>query len=195
MKPLLVLLAVGLLWIGLAACGGSGTETTHDAGHTGASVRKVATTSTPPKKDRDGDTDNNVDDYHVTSFGQVAGPADAHAITSLLLRYYATAAKEDGAKDCSLLTPFIEESLVEHDGHIPVLKGNTCAEVLTKLFKLNHRDILRERVNMKVGRIGVEGNRARVVLVFPAVPIIRTITMRRQGTRWTVLDTLDSNIE
>jgi hypothetical protein len=196
MRPLLTLLACALLGGAASACGGSSqssiTRSTSDAAAAHTSAKPGV--STPPRKDRDEDLDNNDDDYYVLGFGHAAGAADNRAIATMLRRYFAAAAAEDGAKACSLLTPFVAEAIVEQNRHTP-LEGKTCTIVMSKLFKVNHRELLGKSANLKVMRIGVEGNRSRVALQFPEIPVIRQITMRRQDNRWTVLDQLDHLIE
>jgi hypothetical protein len=147
------------------------------------------------KVDRDQDYDNNDDDSYVLGFGQPAGPLDKQKITTLVRHYFSAAAVEDGARACALITPFFAETVVEQYGHTPELRGKTCAAVMSKLFKNNHREIADKNAHLKVMRIGIEGNIARVALSFPEIPTIKQIRIRRVGNRWTVLDLLDHLIE
>jgi hypothetical protein len=194
MKHLLAMLTAALLSAGVLACGDSsaGTATRHAASSTGASAENGSPASY--QRDRDGDRDNNRDDEHILDFGVVAGTADSQAITALVSRYFADAANEDGAKACSLLTPFIAESIVEADGHAGGLRGNNCAMVVSKLFRQHHRELADKSSHLRVIRVGVEGDRSLAVLEFPEIHEIRQITLRHQG-KWTVLDLFDGKIE
>ncbi len=186
-----------LLGFAVGACTSSSKGTSTRGGSTAAAATPstvTTATSTPPKKDRDDDLDNNDDDEYVLLFGHPAEAADNRAIATTIHRYFAAAAAEDGAKACSMLTPFVAEAVVEQDRHT-ALEGKTCASVMSKLFKLDHRELLDKSAHLKVMRIGIEGDRSRVALEFPEIPVIRQITMRRQGGRWTVLDQLDHLIE
>ncbi len=194
MKPLAALLLCTVLCAGFLGCG----DSSKSARTRGASVPVSAqahSSSTSTKRDRDEDYDNNDDDYYVLGFGRPAGATDAQAITTLVRRYFASAAAENGAEACALITPFFAETVVEQYGHTPQLRGNTCAAVMSKLFKNNHKEIAAKNSHLKVMRIGVEGDVARVGLEFPEIPTITQIRIRRQGKRWTVLDLLDHLIE
>jgi len=189
MKTALALLVAAALAMTLIACGSSGRPT-----RTG-SVTSSTHANTAHKKDRDNDEDNNNDDYHVLGFGHLADPAEHRAIATLIGAYFAAAAAEDGARACSLLAPFVAETVVEQDGHTAALKGSTCSAVMSKLFKQNHAELVGKSAALKVMRVGVEGDRARIALEFPEIPVVRQITARREGHRWSVIDLLDGNIE
>jgi hypothetical protein len=183
MKPLLALLAIVLLGLGVAACGGS------TGSHSSA-------TTTTIKRDRDDDADHNDDDAHVLYYGHAPTPAERQAITSLVSAYYAAGAAEDGAKACTLLMPFVAESVVESIGHTRELKGTTCATVMSKLFRSHHTLIAGESASLKFYTVRVEGGRALTVLSFANLPEVRQLTERRDtGGAWKVLDLQDGILE
>jgi hypothetical protein len=193
MRALSALLACALLGTAVSACGAdSSRSTTTQSTSNAAAARQGA--STALRKDHDEDFDNNEDDSYVLGFGHLADTPERQAITTLIRRYFAAAAGEDGAKACSLLTAFVAEDVVEQDRHT-ALEGKTCATVMSKLFVLDHRELLGKSANLKVIRIGILGARSRVTLEFPEIPVIRQITLRHEGARWTVLDLLDHLIE
>src|SRR5690242_11761264 len=130
MKSLLALLLVSLFSLGVGACGGS------SAG--GGSGSASASATRHPARDRDDDGDKNDDDAHVLYWGRAATGADQQAITTLIKRYYAAAAAEDGAQACSLLVPFVAEAVPENYGHQPGLHGRSCAVVMSKFFRQRH---------------------------------------------------------
>jgi hypothetical protein len=200
MKPrltVLTILTTTMLSTGILACGNTSRNTAAQDTSNAAAANPTenANSSTTHKNDRDNDNDNNDDDQHVLAFGHIADTVNNQAITTLLNHYYTAAAAENGAKACTLLTPFIAETVVEVDGNAPALKGKTCAAVMTKLFKNQHRDLVEKNANLKIIRIGIEGDRSLVALEFPEVPEVRQITVRYNHNKWTVLHLLDGIIE
>jgi len=173
------------------ACGSSSGVTVKSASHQLTSGGSSSTY----KNDRDNDGDHNDDDFHVLDFGHVPGPAEREAITALVTNYYAAAAAGEGAKGCSLLVPFIAESVAESIGHSPKLRGKTCPVVMSKLFKYNHSELANKSASLKVMRVGVEGDKSLVALEFPTIPEVRQITVRRTGGTWRVLSVLDVILE
>jgi hypothetical protein len=182
MKPLLALLLVALLGLGATACGGTG-----EAANSGA--QPVV------KRDRDNDLDHGDDDGKFLNYGHAAYAAEARALTALVKRYYAAAAASDGTEACSMLYPFIAESVVEDYGHTPALRGDACATVMSKLFAQQHKLLAGKSATLKMYAIRVDGARALTVLSFAVLPEVRIITERREGNTWKVLNLLDSIIE
>lgn len=182
-KLLLTLLAIAILGVSFAACGGPSTST------------GSATTSSVPKRDRDDDGDNNDDDAHVLYYGRTPTATERQVLTALVTGYYAAAAAEDGARACALLIPFVAESVVEQYGHTTALKGKTCAAVMSKLFKAHHKLISGESASLKFYTVRVRGVKALTVLSFANLPEIRQLAERRAGSAWKVLDLLDTIVE
>src|SRR5665648_8089 len=192
MKPLLGLLAIMLLSLGVAACGGS-SKGTDSASHTSSNA---TATASAPKKDRDDDGDNNDDDNQVLYYGHAPSAAEKQPIVELVTSYYAAAAAEDGAKACTLLLPFVAESVVENIGHSTGLQGKTCAVVMSKLFKLHHTILSGENATLKFYTVRVEGGKALTVLSVANLPEVRQLVERRDGSgAWKVLDLLDGILE
>ncbi len=187
---------------GVAACGGARTTphgtanaaATDGGGGGGGSTNALGGSSTH-NNDRDNDGDHNDDDEKVLYFGHAADATDQRISLALVTRYFALAATGDGAKACSLLVPFIAESVAENDGHSPALRGKTCAVVMSKLFKLHHRSLAEKNATLKAIEVRVESDRALVVLEFPTIPEVRQITERRVGSTWKLLDLLDGILE
>jgi hypothetical protein len=184
MKPLLGLLAVVLLALGVTACGSS------------MSHGSTATTASTTKRDRDNDNDNNDDDAHVLYYGRAPSAPERQAIVSLVTSYYAASAAEDGAKGCTLLMPFVAESVAENYGHNPGLRGKTCAVVLSKLFAQNHSLLSGKNATLKFYTVRVDGTRALTVLSFSTLPEVRQLTERRDAAgAWKVLNLFDGILE
>lgn len=177
----------------LNACGGSDSHLTTLQ----RAVKELASDNGHLKygTDRDNDGDHNNDDQHVLAFGRLASRTEVSTITALLTRYYAAAASENGARACTLLSPFIADTVAEQYGHNPGLQGRSCGVVLSKMFAQQHASLQGKQATMRIVRIGIEGNRSLVAIDFPNIPEVRQITVRRIDGHWTVLDLLDGIIE
>jgi hypothetical protein len=191
MRPLLVIFWTVTLAVAVTACGSSSGAT-----DSRALVTQASSSHSPSAhhKDRDNDNDNNNDDSGVLDYGHAADAADRSSVSGLITLYFAAAAAENGATACSLLVPFVAESMVENYGHLPELHGDTCSKVLSKLFKLHHAELAPKQASLKVVGVRVEGNKALVLLYFQSIPEVRLIGVRREGT-WRVLGLLDGKLE
>jgi hypothetical protein len=188
MKPLFGLLTIVLLSLAVAACGSS------SKGNDSAS--SAAATTTTVKKDRDYDEDHNDDDGQVLYYGHAPSAAEKQPIMALVTSYYVAQASENGAKACTLLMPFVAESVVEDISHGPGLQGKTCAVVMSKLFKQHHTLLIGENASLKFYSIRIGNGRALTVLSFANLPEVRQITERRDSSgTWRVLDLLDGILE
>jgi hypothetical protein len=154
-----------------------------------------------PTGDQDGDSTNDKafdkDDSFVTTFGHAANGADRKAITSLVTRYYAAIAKEDGAAACRLLFFVIVESAPETYGQTAfdatAGRGKRCGPVMSKVFKGNHAQLVAENRHMKVMAIRIEGKRAWVLLRF-GPESVRRLIVYREGSSWKVGELLDTEL-
>lgn len=186
-KPLLGLLAVVLLGVCLAACGGSSGS--------GASANAAAST-TVPNKDRDNDNDENDDDNQVLYYAQAATGSNRQAIESLIVNYYAASAMRNGARACTLLMPFVAESVVESVGQSPGLGGKSCAVVMSKLFKLHHSELATKHAQLKFYSVRANDRKALILLSFAYLPEVRQFILRRDGSgAWKVMSLLDGILE
>lgn len=179
--------------VALSACGGSSAR--HDASSKQTGNTVSGYNGLTSGSDRDNDNDHNDDDQHVLDYGHVAGPTEARAITSLLRRYYAAAATGNGAQVCSLLAPFVAETVAEQYAQPLGVHRHTCAATMSKLFSIHHRELVGEQATLRFYRIGVEDGRSLVALDFASIPEVRQITVRKLEGRWTVLGLLDGIIE
>jgi hypothetical protein len=219
MKSLLILLAIGLLSLGLAACASSsnGTQSTtssSSSSNTAAAAEAAATRAAeraavkippaPPRTKTDADKDNDIgtsgDDEvngEVLYSGRKADPTDKRTITALIKRYYAVAAAEDGLRACSMLYSTVAEAVAEDYGVTPngpaYMKGNTCPKVMTLLFKHEHPQIALELPKLDVFRIRLNGLRGHAVLRFGNLPE-RELFLQREGHAWRIDALLDSEI-
>lgn len=185
MRTLLALLATMLLSLCLAACGGSGSS---------ASTHAAA--STTAKKDRDNDSDGGDDDNPVLYYAQATSGANRRAIESLIVDYYAASATENGAKACTLLMPFVAESVVENIGHSPGIEGKSCASVMSKLFKLHHSELATKVAELKFYSVRANSRKALILVSFSYLPEVRQVILRRDSSgTWKVMSLLDGILE
>jgi hypothetical protein len=152
-------------------------------------------------RDRDNDADNpsgsyfDRDDDPIRRFGHAAGAADRHAVTALLEHYFTAAITADGATACSLLerlrVTVIPEDIVQWGP--PYLSGTTCAAVMSKVLRLNHRQVAAHRPTLRVSDVRLEGDVGLVMLAFGKLPG-REMTVRREGVTWKLDSLLDNEL-
>lgn len=154
-----------------------------------------------PPGDQDGDSSDesafDKDDSFITTFGHAAGPADSRAITSLVKRYYAAIAKDDGATACKLLFFLITESAPETYGQTAfdaaAGRGKSCGPVMSKVFSKSHRQLVEENRHLSVIAIRIQRKRAWVLLRFGPLSVRRLVAYR-EGDSWKVGELLDTEL-
>lgn len=148
-----------------------------------------------PSKSLDNDADLDVDSEHanagfldfddgiVADFGRPASAADARATTTLVKRYFAAGAAENGAAGCSMLYRTYADSVVEDDGSSAgpsYQRGSTCAIVMDKVFT----DLQTELTEpTEVVAVRVNGPMAYVLLGSTTRPA-SYVRLRREGGEW-----------
>jgi hypothetical protein len=201
-KTVLVCSTLALSAIGAGACGTSRSPgSIPSRPSVGSATDSVASSSTstagPPLQDADGDSDSpgsghdNDGDEYLSYYGQAAGAADRRTLTVLLRRYYAVAAAGDGTRACSLLYWPVAESVVEeHEEGPPSLRGATCAQVASKLFARDHRELARQIASLEVTEVRLKGDQGLVRLRF-AAPTEHLVPVHRDHGVWKVGMLLD----
>lgn len=196
--------SIALLGLGVGACGDAGKRTGSVSGSSssaGAAATTVATARAQPRLPTDSDEDNDnpggsrydADDSPVLRFGHAASAAQERAIASLVKRYYAAGAAGDGASACSLLYPLLAESVVEEYAQSPGLRGKTCAEVLSKLFKRRHRELAGDVAALKPTVVRVSGDHGLALVRFGATRE-RRLLLRRERGAWKMDVLLDVGV-
>jgi hypothetical protein len=213
MRSVLTLLAIALFSAGVTACGGvskgTGSVSQTSSGAVASSSTPVATApsvaSTQPnlKRDRDNDYDNSSNSYYdkddsvILGYGHAAGAADRQAVAAVVKRYYAAAAAGDGAKGCSLIYSIYAETIPENYGRPPAgppaLRGKTCAEVMSKVFKQRQPQLAADSATLKVTGARLEGNRGWALMSFKTMPA-RSILVHRERGAWKIYALLDSEL-
>lgn len=156
----------------------------------------------PKDRDRDNDSDSNGrsyydgDDDSVRDFGHAANTADRRAITSVVERYYAAVAREDGATACSVIVSSLANTVPEDLGRPPgpdFARGNTCAVVMSKVFREFGRQLRAYAARLEVTGVRLEGDHGVAVLGFKSLPG-RQIRVAREGGVWKMDALLDSEL-
>jgi hypothetical protein len=179
---LLVLLVTVPLSLGVAACGGAGA------------TAKNSTASQTVKRDRDNDADNNDDDAHILDYGHAPSATDREQLTSLVSRYYAAAAAEDGGKACSMLYPLLSETVAEEQNSTGSHR-TACATAVTKIFKQRHQLLVGDSNTLKFYLIRVGGEKALTLVSFATAPEVRQLLERRVDGTWKIAALLDTILE
>jgi hypothetical protein len=182
----------------LIACGGSGKDTATkdpEASYTHSVANH--------ENDHDDSDDGNIhnitgernDDEEVLNYGHVANETETRAALEFANHYLKAAAADDGARVCSLLAPHLARSIPAGYGRPPdpvYLRGKTCAEVMTKLFKQRHRRMAFEAANYKVIGVRTVGRTAFILLSFKHTLERRYMGVERYGRSWKLEALLDS---
>jgi hypothetical protein len=200
MHSRLTLPAVILLSMSLGACSAtskapSSTADASKANTASTTVTAQMATGSPraqanPQRDVDGDNENNDDDYNS---GHAASTATTRAVRALVGRYYADAAAGNGAQACSLVYSIFAEEIPEEYGEPPgppALRGSTCATVLSKLFKREHRRMAADLTQLEVAAVRVKAHHALVLLSFRTKS--REIRVHLEHGVWKIDELLDS---
>jgi hypothetical protein len=182
----LALLVAALVCAGLGACGGGSGSASGASPQKSAGRAALPTIEVTEDADLDSDKYGNEPDNENEAFGHPAGATDTRLVTALVKRYYAAAAREDGAVACGLLYSLFAESVAETYGG-PTgpsnLRGDTCAGVMTKLFTQQHRR-LSDGTHLKVAAVRVDLNVASVQFGFGGMKPTRYVLARRERGTW-----------
>jgi hypothetical protein len=190
------LLVAALVGAGLGACGGarhgagsaSGSSSGGDAGR-----QALPRIETSGDEDFDSDTYPHAPDNENEVFGHPANATDTRLVTALVKRYYAAAAREQGAVACGLLYSVFEESVASTyggPGGPPSLRGGTCAVVMTKLFKEMHQR-LSDGGTVRVAAVRVDLNRASAQFGFGGRRATQYTSAHRERGAWKMYQLLD----
>jgi hypothetical protein len=213
MKPLLALPSIALLAMSVNACGNADKRTgsapqspsSATAADTEAGpVSRIAPTKGYLRGDADADETNHKDedDYSIRTYGHAASAADERAIATLVKRYYVAAAGGDGSIACSLIysglvmSPNLgeaAEAAYPPAPGVPPLRGESCARIMSLLFKEDQERLAADINGMEVTSVRVKSNRGLALLGFRTMPE-RQIPVRREGGTWKMEALLDEEL-
>lgn len=149
--------------------------------------------------DSDGDADHNSDENMRTP-GREGSPADRHAIAVAVGRYYSIALAGDGARACAMLAPALVRGIpIEYGRYGPAyLRGDTCAGVMSKLFRHERRQVVAVARTQKLLDVRLEGDHGYAALRVSlpclkgsCVLDVRTlrianVLVKREGDSWKI---------
>lgn len=164
-----------LLALGAGACG-SATQG-HNASPAGETDVRGTTVSDPSGAGT-----------AISSYGRAPSAPEADAIVTLVKRYYAAAAAENGALACSL-TYYIEvETLPEQYGGPPGPRwlhgASTCPALLTRVFEHFHSELTG---SVDALAVRVKDGRGKELVDFPGLRLPEgVVKVRREGDAWKV---------
>lgn len=200
MKLTLSSLVCALLAVAACACGDSRKQPSRAASSPAAARVTLPRIETKDDPDEDSDKYRYQKDYDELPYyrneplGHPASPADARGAAAVVKRYYADAAREDGASACRLIySPRAETIHDELDGAPgpPGKRRVTCGFVLSRLFRAMHSRLRADSATLRVGAVRVEFNLGSVQLHFAHVKLPHYIEVRRERGAWKMSMLLD----
>ena len=124
------------------------------------------------------------DDRETFAYGHPPSAAAKRAIESVVHRYYAAAAGEDGAVACPLIQPQLVRTLPEDNAgprEPAYVRGRkTCPAIMTALFTHYHEEL---SAPIDVVEVRVEGAIAQVIVASRTLRAGNTFVERRDG-KW-----------
>jgi hypothetical protein len=198
-----------VLSLPVTACGGAGKGASTTASSAASARVEAAAATTGPtrtattrgslREDQDKDYDDSSDsyfdgdDYNSVNYPHAADAADKQAVTRLVKRYFVAAAAADGASGCSMIYSLFAETIPETLGlpptGTPSLYGRTCAVVMTKLFKQEHRKLAVEAATLHVAAVRVNEMRGFALLQFKGIPP-QSINVHLERGVWKINETV-----
>jgi hypothetical protein len=193
-KALCVALALILLVLEVAACGGSAESTSSRVASTSSRSSSplhprhaigdydnddyeagadVDDDDNVGRVDHDGDSDSqgaglyDSDDTDLVEYSHSASVAETRAVAVLVRRYLAAAAVADGTQACSMILASLAKmvpAVLGGVGEPPYSRGKTCAEVVSKIFHFYRAQLAVEARALRVVKVGVKGDKGLAVL-------------------------------
>lgn len=117
--------------------------------------------------------------------GQLAGAADTRNAAAAVRRYYATAARGDAQRACSMLVPSVARALPIDYGRYgdAYLRGaKTCQAVLGRMFRHSHSTLT---VPLTVRGLLAHGAQGYAFISSPKMPV-SVVQLQRSATGWAI---------
>lgn len=188
LAPLAASIAVLLLSLGVAACGGASkiegpkTHVRSAGAVTGGSGGKR-----PPATPADSRSQS------YLSFGHKAGEAEARVITAIVTKYFAAVVADDGKRACSLLYSPLASSVPEDYGKGPAgppeWRGATCPAVMSLVFKHRRGQPTSDVADIKVIGVRVSAGQATALLRSSTMRLGEIGLLNNRGT-WQIVQLL-----
>jgi hypothetical protein len=182
------------------ACGGTRTSANPHVRSSAKTSVEGPTVALPKLRlpagyDRDGDRDGSgdgpydSDDKTYLDYGHAASRPVATAITTLVHRYYADIAANDGVGACSLIDKSIVSEFAPTSGTTDRGDGG-CASALTSLFGHAFDRTSAELLAIDVTAVRVQADRALALLLLPTSEV-RLMPLEREAGAWRLNGLLD----
>lgn len=149
-------------------------------------------------KDNDADFDNDLkpqpgyndsDDGSVRTYGHAATSAQRAQLEGIVTRYFAAAAKGDGATGCMLIDAQFVKAIPEDYGSgagPAYARGKTCPVVLSAIFRHAHAEL---SGRARITAVRVQGDRALVLVGSTTMPGA-SVSLRKARGVWGIVGLL-----
>jgi hypothetical protein len=170
----------------VGACGG---KTVRAPGAVGTATATLPQIELPADDDLDSDAYKGERDVDHVLFPRIASPVGAHAATLVVKRYFAVAARDDGAAACSLMYSALAEATAvayERETGTPAARNEACAVAVSSVFARMRRQLRAESATLRVDEVRVLGRQASVRVTFAAERPSRYVSLERERGAWRV---------
>jgi hypothetical protein len=147
-------------------------------------------------------TNGDKDDVLTRAYGHEGSSGQRAGVMPVLARYFAAAARGNGAEACEALSQRLASS-TNLEASLPndyrpaagssVFHNKDCAQTESLLFELNRHQLQIESSSLQVASIRLSGNRALAIMCFKAIGE-RQIALLQEGDRWSVDGLIDESL-
>lgn len=125
------------------------------------------------------------DDEPVRFYGHEAMGVERQTISKLVTRYYADAARDDGAKTCRMMPASAIRELVRQDSQRA--RSKRCSDIASLEFRLMHEELRIDAATIEFINIRVKGASGIVLLRFAKAAEPSPLSIQREGRDWKVV--------
>jgi hypothetical protein len=133
---------------------------------------------------------HDVDDASALDYGRPASTAQAHVIDAIVHQYTSLASSQRAAAACSLLTPGLARGLAQEyggaNGPVELRGAKTCEAVLTRLFRVAHKQLERP---YDITSVRVQGGYAHALGGSTSAPA-SVVGLVKQEAKWWIATVL-----
>jgi hypothetical protein len=150
-------------------------------------------TSTNPTNGKEATSSFDSDDAPVRFFGHEASGRDRREIVGLMRRYYAAAARADGAKACRMIHTLTIESIRE-EYEERTGRSASCASIVADLFRRRRHQLALDSATLEIASIRVGEDSALVLVDFAKAPLPNHIAAHREAGAWKIWELFDGHM-
>jgi hypothetical protein len=199
-KVFFALLVVSLLSFDVVACGGSGSGSAsraHSSAVASAGGATVPASTSASQTSTTGEGPGASERELDETVGVAAGEADRLAVSSIVKRYYAAVAADNGVQACSLLYQPLAKSFDEDYSEVSgprELRGKSCIEITSKLFRHRRGQPTSDVSGIEVTGVRVVNDIMAVALLHSPTMPVGDISLQREGGIWRVDEMLGNTL-